>query len=58
MKAVCVHKFGGPDVLVIDELPIPSPGSGQLLVRVAATGVGPWDALIREGKTRSVRRHR
>jgi NADPH:quinone reductase len=32
MKAVRVHKFGGPEVLVIDELPIPSPGPGQLLV--------------------------
>ena len=52
MKAVRVHKFGGPDVLVIDELPIPSPGPGELLVRVAAAGVGPWDALIREGKSK------
>ena len=52
MKAVRVHKFGRPDVLVIDELPIPSPGPGELLVRVAAAGVGPWDALIREGKSK------
>ncbi len=52
MKAVRIHKFGGPDVLVIDELPIPAPGPGELLVRVAAAGVGPWDALIREGKSK------
>jgi NADPH:quinone reductase-like Zn-dependent oxidoreductase len=52
MKAVRVHKFGGPEVLAIDDLPIPSPGPGQLLVRVAAAGVGPWDALIREGKSK------
>ena len=52
MKAVRIHRFGGPDVLVIDELPIPAPGPGELLVRVAATGVGPWDALIREGKSK------
>ncbi len=52
MKAVRVHRFGGPDVLVIDELPIPAPGSGELLVRVAASGVGPWDALVREGKSK------
>ena len=52
MKAVRVHRFGGPDVLVIDELPIPAPGPEELLVRVAATGVGPWDALVREGKSK------
>jgi NADPH:quinone reductase-like Zn-dependent oxidoreductase len=52
MKAVRVHRFGGPDVLVIEELPIPAPGPGEMLVRVAATGVGPWDALIREGKSK------
>ncbi len=39
-------------MLVIDELPIPSPGPRELLVRVAAAGVGPWDALIREGKSK------
>jgi NADPH:quinone reductase-like Zn-dependent oxidoreductase len=52
MKAVRVHKFGGPEVIVIDELPIPSPGRGELVVRVAAAGVGPWDALVREGKSK------
>lgn len=52
MKAVRVHKFGDPDVLVIDDLPIPSPGPGELLLRVAAAGVGPWDAIIREGKSK------
>jgi NADPH:quinone reductase-like Zn-dependent oxidoreductase len=52
MKAVRIHKFGGPEVLMIDDLPIPSPGPGELLVRVAAAGVGPWDALIREGKSK------
>ena len=52
MKAVRVHRFGGPDVVVVEELPIPAPGPGELLVRVAATGVGPWDALIREGKSK------
>jgi NADPH:quinone reductase-like Zn-dependent oxidoreductase len=36
---------------VIDDLPRPIPGAGQVLVRVAAAGVGPWDALIREGKS-------
>jgi NADPH:quinone reductase-like Zn-dependent oxidoreductase len=51
MKAARIHKFGSPEVVVIDELPRPSPRAGELLVRVAAAGVGPWDAIIREGKS-------
>jgi NADPH:quinone reductase-like Zn-dependent oxidoreductase len=48
MKAARVHKFGPPSVIVIDEVPRPTPGRGEILVCVAAAGVGPWDALIRE----------
>jgi len=51
MKAARIHQFGGPEVIVIDELPQPEPGPGEVLVRVAAAGVGPWDALIREHKS-------
>ena len=50
MKAARIHRFGSPDVIVIDDLPCPTPGEGELIVRVAAAGVGPWDALIRAGK--------
>src|SRR3954470_9101663 len=52
MRAARVHRFGPPEVIVIDDLPRPTPGAGELLVRVAAAGVGPWDALIREGKSK------
>lgn len=51
MKAARIHQFGPPGVIVIDDFQHPSPGPGQVLVRVAAAGVGPWDALIREGKS-------
>jgi NADPH:quinone reductase-like Zn-dependent oxidoreductase len=51
MKAVRVLHFGPPSVIENDELPRPEPSDGQLLVRVKAAGVGPWDALIREGKS-------
>src|SRR6185369_4770389 len=34
------------------DVAVPVPGSGEVLVQVAATGVGPWDALIREGKSK------
>jgi NADPH:quinone reductase-like Zn-dependent oxidoreductase len=51
MKAVRVHAFGGVDAMVYEDLPNPAPGPGQVLIRVAAAGVGPWDAWIREGKS-------
>jgi NADPH:quinone reductase-like Zn-dependent oxidoreductase len=49
MKAARIHNFGAPEVIVIEDVAIPVPASGEVLVKVAATGVGPWDALIREG---------
>ena len=52
MKAARIHKFGGPEVITVEEVPVPVAGPGEVLVRVAATGVGPWDALIREGKSK------
>jgi NADPH:quinone reductase-like Zn-dependent oxidoreductase len=51
MKAARIHRFGSPDVIVIDDLPRPTAGADQILVRVASAGVGPWDALIREHKS-------
>ena len=51
MKAGRVHHFGPPNAIVIDEIPRRIPGKDELVVRVAAAGVGPWDALIREGKS-------
>jgi NADPH:quinone reductase-like Zn-dependent oxidoreductase len=52
MKAVRIHRFGPPEVIVVEDIPRPSPAGGEVLVRVAAAGVGPWDALIREGKSK------
>jgi NADPH:quinone reductase-like Zn-dependent oxidoreductase len=51
MKAARIHRFGPPDVIEIDEAPCPTPNAGEVLVRVANAGVGPWDALIREQKS-------
>ena len=50
MKAARVLRFGPPNVITNDDLPLPEPAAEQLLVRVKAAGVGNWDALIREGK--------
>jgi hypothetical protein len=49
MKAGRIHHFGPPNVIVIDEIPCPRPKEGELVVRVAAAGVGPWDALLQAG---------
>jgi NADPH:quinone reductase-like Zn-dependent oxidoreductase len=51
MKAVRVHGFGPPEVISLDDVPKPEPGDGEVVVRVKAAGIGPWDALIRSGKS-------
>jgi len=44
VKAIRVHHFGEPDVLVIEELPDPRPGPGEAIVRIEAASVNPGDA--------------
>jgi NADPH:quinone reductase-like Zn-dependent oxidoreductase len=51
MKAVRVHRFGGLEAIVYEEVPRPAPAMGQVLVRVKAAGVGPWDGWVRAGKS-------
>lgn len=51
MRAVRVHQFGGLDAMTYEQVPRPAPGEGEVLVRVKAAGVGPWDALIRRGRS-------
>src|ERR687891_1322099 len=51
MQAIRVHRFGGIDSLVVEEVPRPTPGDGEVLLRVKAAGVGPWDALVRSGRS-------
>src|SRR5690606_31789413 len=50
MKAIRVHRFGAPDVLQLDEAPEPSPGPGEVLVRLHAAGVNPVETYIRAGQ--------
>ena len=49
MLASRIHRFGGPEVIELEEVLRPVPSSGEVLVRVRSAGVGPWDSLIRRG---------
>ena len=51
MKAVRVHRFGGPEVMVYEDIDRPALAPDELLVRIEAAGVGPWDAWIRAGRS-------
>jgi NADPH:quinone reductase-like Zn-dependent oxidoreductase len=51
MMAWRVHEFGPPEVMKFEQIPRPQPGPGEVLVKVAAAGVGPWDDWIRAGKS-------
>jgi NADPH:quinone reductase-like Zn-dependent oxidoreductase len=49
MMAWRVHEFGPPAVMRFERVLRPNPGPGEVLVKVEAAGVGPWDGLIRAG---------
>lgn len=49
MQAVRFHEFGTPDVLRLEEVPLPQPGPGEVRVRVAATSFNAVDGNIRLG---------
>ncbi|GAA0335021.1 NADP-dependent oxidoreductase [Actinoallomurus spadix] len=51
MRAVRIHEHGGPEVLRYDEVPVPEPRPGEVLVRVHAVGVNPPDWYLRGGMT-------
>src|SRR6201746_2351729 len=51
MMAWRVHEFGPPEIMKFERVPRPEPGPGEVLVKVQAAGVGPWDGWIRAGKS-------
>lgn len=53
MKAIQIQSNGGPEVLQLVELPIPEPGSGQVLIRVEAVGVNYIEVYFRKGTYKS-----
>lgn len=50
MKAVQLQGYGGPEQLVYEDVPTPSPASGEVLVRVLATSINPIDYKLRSGQ--------
>ncbi len=51
MMAWRVHAFGPPETMQFERVPVPNPGPGEVLVKVHAAGVGPWDGWIRAGRS-------
>jgi NADPH:quinone reductase-like Zn-dependent oxidoreductase len=49
MKAVRIHSYGGPEVLSYEDADQPTPGPGEVLIRVHATSVNPFDVAARNG---------
>jgi NADPH:quinone reductase-like Zn-dependent oxidoreductase len=49
MAAAAIGGFGGPEVLELLEVPVPTLGDDDVLIRVYAAGVGPWDVKVRAG---------
>jgi NADPH:quinone reductase-like Zn-dependent oxidoreductase len=55
IKAIVIHRFGGPGVLQIEEIALPVPGQGKFLIEVDAASVNPVDHKIRTGKYKMFR---
>jgi NADPH:quinone reductase-like Zn-dependent oxidoreductase len=50
IKAVRIHSFGGPEALRLEDVPSPTPAPNEVLVRVHAAGVNPFDWKVCEGQ--------
>ena len=51
MTAARINHLGPPQIIALERIDVPEPQELQVLVRVCAAGVGPWDALVRTGKS-------
>jgi NADPH:quinone reductase len=49
MQAIVVHEYGSPEVMKLEDVSVPEPASGQVLVKVEAAGVNPVDTYLRSG---------
>lgn len=51
MKACRIRAFGPPEAIIQEQVEIPAPGKEEVLIKVHAAGVGPWDGWIRSGNS-------
>src|SRR3954454_8456986 len=49
MKAVRLNAFGGPEMLKVEEVPVPEPAEGEILIRIHGASINPVDHKIRSG---------
>ena len=50
MKAAAIDRFGGPEVIHTESVPVPRPAPDQVLIRLETAGIGVWDPYVREGE--------
>ena len=50
MKAIVAHEYGGPEVLKLEDVPVPTPTDDEMLIKVFAAGVNSFDGTLRSGK--------
>ncbi|RSZ60058.1 NADP-dependent oxidoreductase [Massilia atriviolacea] len=53
-RAVRIHAYGGQELVQVDQVDVPAPGAGEVLVRVRAAGVNALDWKIRQGYLQAV----
>jgi NADPH:quinone reductase-like Zn-dependent oxidoreductase len=49
MKAALLTSYGGIDKFIIDDVQIPEPGAGEVLIKIEASAVNPFDLILRQG---------
>ena len=55
MRAIVIREAGGPEVLKIENLPVPTPKSGEVLIQVKAFGLNRSEMFTRQGHSPSVK---